>query len=348
MKIIVFGAGGFVGGWVCEVLANDSEHTVIGCIRGWSSAVRLARRGIDIAQVDTSDYARIVEILSQADIVVNASMPSPELEKEVASRLFKASAEAGVSRFIQFSSAAVYGNRTGTISEVVSAEPEDPYGRGKLSMEKNLLTMAKMGGPQLFILRPSIIYGPFSDAWTVRFAKRIASKRWQHLGRMGKGTCNLVYAEDVARSVLVASTVEVPPGSHVFNINGPSAINWNEYIDRFGELLRVNHRTSPAPLQFLLNVVAADFVRRIGSVAKAHFKSLLSRLSRSTGVGRKVVGNAKSFVGLYPTLEELRLLGRKAYYSPAHATRVLNFTATTPLDVGLSKAADWCRAHGIV
>ena len=68
-------------------------------------------------------------------------------------------------------------------------------------MEMALLDAAANATPQLFILRPSIIYGPFADAWSVRYAQRIANGHWLSLGRAGRGTCNLIHVRDLARFV---------------------------------------------------------------------------------------------------------------------------------------------------
>ena len=348
MQIIVFGAGGFMGGWICELFSESGEHGVVGCIRGWSSAVRIARRGITISRVDMRDSSQIAAILTGADVVVNASMPPPEMEEEMASMLYEASTKFGVRRFIQFSSAAVYGNQLGNISEDMATAPTDSYGRGKVAMENRLLEMATKKGPQLFILRPSIIYGPFSEAWTVRYARRIVSKRWRTLGRLGEGSCNLIHAKDVARSVLAAATADVGAGSHVLNLNGPDMVSWNEYIEQFGNAIGLQSRNKPNYLDFILRVVIADFVRKGGRLAKRYFATPLAAISRSAGVGRGIVGGAKSFAGIYPTRDELKLLGRKCSYSSRRAEQVLKFAPTITLEEGLLNSSEWCRIHGVL
>src|ERR1700691_4016156 len=108
MKIVVFGAGGFIGGWHCEELANRQDFELVPCVRQWSSAVRLARHGFDVVQVDLEAVAAETTVISGADVVVNASMPLPEREPELALRLYSACQAAGVRKFIQFSSTAVY------------------------------------------------------------------------------------------------------------------------------------------------------------------------------------------------------------------------------------------------
>ena len=68
----------------------------------------------------------------------------------------------------------------------MAPSPATDYARGKVAMEGALITAAGPSGPQIVILRPSIIYGPFSDAWTVRYVERIVSGRWRALGGLVK------------------------------------------------------------------------------------------------------------------------------------------------------------------
>ena len=268
MRIVVFGAGGFIGGWLCEELADRKDVELVACVRQWSSAVRLARRGLDVIQVDLEAVTEDMAVIAGADIVVNASMPQPEREPELAFRLYSACAVAGVRKFIQFSSMAVYGDQIGDVDEDTPLVPSSEYGRGKAEMEKQLLETAAESGPQLFILRPTIVYGPFSDTWTVRYARRIINGHWRSLGWAGSGMCNLVHVQDVAQSVVLAALAQPDSKSHVLNINGPELVTWNEYIGRFGDALEVGDRTDMNPLMFSLISMAVDGVRKAGCWVK--------------------------------------------------------------------------------
>jgi nucleoside-diphosphate-sugar epimerase len=342
MKIVVFGAGGFIGGWLCEELAGRQHIEVVPCVRQWSSAVRLARRGFGVVQVDLEAVTDDLRVITGADVVVNASMPLPEREPELALHLYSACAASGVQRFIQFSSTAVYGEQTGNIDEETSPAPSNDYGRGKTEMERRLLEAAAGSGPQLFILRPTIVYGPFSDNWTVCYARRIVNGRWRSLGWAGAGTCNLVHAQDVAKAVVLAALAQPDSRSHVLNINGPEVVTWNEYIGRFGDALGVSGRTSLNPLVFSLTSTAVHGVRKTGGWVKR------------TGIRRPLqsvptlVGRAQSIVNLYPTPDELHLLRRKVRCSWERAASVIGFTPSMSLDEGLRQSANWCRLHGVV
>jgi nucleoside-diphosphate-sugar epimerase len=209
-------------------------------------------------------------------------------------------------------------------------------------MEDRLLDAAAKAGPQLFILRPTIVYGPFSEPWTIRYARRIAALRWRTLGAAGTGTCNLVHGEDIARAVVLAASADVPGGSHVLNINGRELVSWNEYIERFGDALGISDRTTPSLGMFTVSAMALQALRTGVRWLKAR------GLRRPAGSPAPAIARAQSLLGLYPTRGELKLLRRQARYSAERAARVLGFQASIPLTRGLQQSAAWCRIHGVI
>jgi nucleoside-diphosphate-sugar epimerase len=343
IRIVVFGAGGFLGGWICEELSQQSDIEVVACVRKWASAVRLARRAIDIRRVDLEDIHEIPAILGGAHAVINATMPPPSHERQLVTDLYLACVRENVRRFIQFSSAAVYGNSTGYVDENTEMSPVDDYSRGKAAMEARLAELAAGSNTQLFILRPSIVYGPFSEAWTVRYVERIVKGRWRGLGQVGNGTCNLVHAHDVAKAAVAAATAAVAPGTHVLNINGPDVVSWNQYIERLGDALDIPDRTTPNATLFLGKAAVAGIVR-MGS----RLTSVRSLYRWSAGATRAAMKSAQGVTKLYPPSQELRLLHRKVHYSADRAARVLGSNPSIPLEEGLRQSVAWCRVHGIV
>jgi nucleoside-diphosphate-sugar epimerase len=349
MRIVVLGAGGGVGGWICEVAADSGSVELLACVRNWASAVRLARRGIDLAQCDIAKPDEVARCIEGADAVINATMLPPAQEPDLVEQLYKVCAKAGVARFVQLSSAVVYGERTGDVDESAELAPIGGYAQAKVEMEARIMRAARDGGPQLFILRPSIVYGPFSSAWTVRYAQRIISGKWQSLGSAGQGLCNLVHAQDVARCALACASNEAGvSGAHVFNLNGPDKVTWNDYIECFGDALGVADRSAPGALSFRFNVLAGEGMRNGGKYLKDNLNGLFSALTQAKGTVGGAVGGAKVIGALYPSLEECRLLTRRAYYPAANLARVLNFQPATSMADGVAQSAHWCKVHGVV
>ena len=277
-----------------------------------------------------------------AKVVVNAAMPPPEVEANLCRQLYSACAKAGVQKFIQFSSAAVYGDQTGEYRlKAMRPKPNSDYSRGKIRMEMALLEAAETL-PQLFILRPSIIYGPFADAWSVRYAQRIANGHWLSLGRAGSGTCNLIHVRDLARFVVLAADIQIAGKSHILNLNGPELVSWNEYIERFGDALNIANRTTPSFVRFHTLALATESIRMAGKWAKKRHRDLVQSISHSSGPGYSMIEKAKSLANLYPTLDELRLLRRNVQYSAKHARDLFGFRPAVTLEDGLCETANWC------
>ena len=343
MRIVVFGAGGFVGGWICEELTMRDHIIQIACVRKWASSVRLARRGIEIRQADLDNTQDYQTILTGADAVINAAMLPAQREPELVATLYSSCVLAGVRRFVQMSSAALYGNQIGTVDESMAPAPVDAYGRGKAEMERRLVESSKGSNTQVVILRPSIIYGPFSEGWTVRYVERIAKGRWKGLGRAGDGTCNLVHAQDVARAAIAAVTNEIEPGVHILNVNGPDHVTWNEYIERLGDELAIPNRVRQNAVRFRMMAAAAAMLR-IGT----KFSAVRSFYRRSKGATRHAMTGAKAVTSLYPAASELDLLSRKVFYLADRAAKILRMSSSIPLDQGLRQSVAWCRLHGIV
>jgi uncharacterized protein YbjT (DUF2867 family) len=58
-RVLITGAGGFIGGRIAEVLHCSGLMTVRAGIRRWSSAARIARFEMEIVLADVMDPASI-------------------------------------------------------------------------------------------------------------------------------------------------------------------------------------------------------------------------------------------------------------------------------------------------
>ena len=344
----MFGAGGGIGGSICELLHETPGIDVVACVRNWASAVRLARRGMELSQCDIANPDQVTMLVKGADVIINAAMLAPLEEAKLVSNLFDAGSRAGVGRFVQLSSAVVYGEQLGEVNEAAPLAPTSVYARGKVSMERALCKAAGPSETRVVILRPSIVYGPFSDAWTVRYAQRIALGKWKSLGGLGRGVCNAIYTYDLARCAIKAAAHEAAPKTPlILNVNGADFVSWNDYIERFGAALAIDDRIVPNAFALEYSIYAGETLRAGGAWIKGNFASLFSKLAQSKSIARSAIDGAKSVGKLYPSLDECRLLRRNVSYSSRRAAEVLRFEPSTSLSEGLQMSANWCRTHGI-
>jgi UDP-glucose 4-epimerase len=121
MRILVTGAGGFIGSHLCPALAA-AGHELRASVEGCDAVVHLA----NIAHTDASA----------------AELHRVNVEGTIAQA--KSALAAGARRFVYLSS-------------IKAARPEDAYGRAKSVAEQALL---RFEGLEAAILRPPLVYGP--------------------------------------------------------------------------------------------------------------------------------------------------------------------------------------------
>jgi nucleoside-diphosphate-sugar epimerase len=150
--------------------------------------------------------------------------------------LLDAAMQEGVQRFVFLSSTEVYGRLRGTVDETIPCQGTgNHYGDAKIEAEAACREYAEKGLP-VTIVRPPIVYGPFSKTWTTGIAQRLLSGNWGIFEGIGEGICNLIYVTDLVAGILaLLNSPEACGGT--FILNGPDAPTWNEYFQRFNQAL---------------------------------------------------------------------------------------------------------------
>lgn len=169
MKAAVIGAGGFVGRALFERLRADG-HEVLPIVR--SPAGLPGERGID--DLATADWAGLlasmdVVVLTAARVHVMADRAADPLaafrhvNRDGAVAAYRGATEGGVRRFVFVSTIKVNGEATAAGRPFRADDPpapQDPYGISKCEAEQALAELAAVGGPELVIIRPPLVYGP--------------------------------------------------------------------------------------------------------------------------------------------------------------------------------------------
>ena len=173
MKVLVTGAGGFVGSalWghfeqhghevrravraVRGLSSHETPETVavgeIGSTTDWSPSVD----GVD-AVVHLAARVHILE-----DSATDALTEYRRVNVEGTRSLAAAAQRAGVRRLIFVSSVKVHGERSlHPFTELDAPRPEDAYAMSKLEAEEALKQTLSAGPTQWTILRPPLVYGP--------------------------------------------------------------------------------------------------------------------------------------------------------------------------------------------
>jgi nucleoside-diphosphate-sugar epimerase len=167
-RILVTGAGGFIGRALCPALAARGHRVVAGLRRPAQPEFVGAESRLlgDIAPGrDWGDTLRDLDIVIHLAQRAHA-LPSDNIlstEPPAAAALARAAARAGVRRFLYVSSIKAMGETTAPgrpFRAEDAPHPADPYGRAKLATERALAAATAETGIELVILRPPLVYGP--------------------------------------------------------------------------------------------------------------------------------------------------------------------------------------------
>ena len=107
--ILVTGAGGFLGGRVCEILDGGGVASVRAGVRRWSSAARVGRLPVEIVTCDVRDLVQVERAVAGATAVVHCAVGDRAVTVDGTRNVLEASARHGVKRVVHISTIAVYG-----------------------------------------------------------------------------------------------------------------------------------------------------------------------------------------------------------------------------------------------
>ncbi len=345
-KTFVTGAAGFLGGWIVESFFL-SDLAVRAGVRRWTSAMRLARRPIDIVACDVLDPCSLREAMEGCDTVVHCAVGDDEVTVRGTENVLQAVLDGQLKRVVHISSIAVYGTATGKIDESCPHDGRgNPYAQRKIDAERVCQDYIARGAP-VVMLRPTLIYGPYSEQWTTNFAKRLYSGRWGTFGAAGEGTCNLVYVTDVVQAIHAAIESEDAVGE-AFNINGEELVTWNEYFRRFNEQLelpglgQLDARTMQIKAQLL------SPIRTVGKYALSRYRDRIMKIYTGSRMAGFAMKSTEKSLKLTPTPGQLKSYGIDAEYTIDKAQQQLGYVPRVDVQTGLQMSVAWLKHHGML
>jgi len=349
-KIFVTGTSGFIGGRLVEVLYLSQAAAVRASVRSWSSAARIARFPVEIVRCDIMDQDQIAEAMAGATAVVHCAYSDTHAAiVQGTQNMLEVAHKLGVERFVYLSTAEVYGNQVrGPIDETAPYQSTgSEYADSKIEAEQLCLAYSAKGLP-VTILRPSIVYGPFGESWTVNVAKRLQSGNWGTFEAYGEGKCNLVYVDDLVAAILLAIRQPDAVGE-VFNINGPDILTWNQYFQRFNDALGLPSLPKIASGQSTVKSVVRDRINNFTGFFLDRYKEPLMDIYLRGGVISKVMKGVKNSLHSTPSVNELQnLYSRDAYYVATKAQERLGYKPKFSLETGLRLSILWLDHFGFL
>ena len=191
-RVVVTGAGGFVGAHLVERFARDGWD-VVALVRPNGSALR-PRETVRIVETDLARPDALLGVLRAGDVVVHLAGRAHVMHERASDPLavFRAAnvaptemlcesaARAGVERLVFMSSAKVFGEgreRPYAVTDPVA--PADPYAQSKSEAERVVGQSRAQGTFDWTILRPPFVYGPGGKG---NFPRLVALARLSTIG----------------------------------------------------------------------------------------------------------------------------------------------------------------------
>ncbi|MHA1381556.1 MAG: NAD-dependent epimerase/dehydratase family protein [Candidatus Helarchaeota archaeon] len=343
-KILITGSAGFIGGSIVEQFYLSNIRNITAGIHQWKNAARIARFPVDIVICDVMDKKQLDNVIKNVDLVIHCAYGNKEVTVKGTENLMQIALENEIEKVVYISTVEVYGNVNGTINEEYPIEYScNDYADMKVDAEKVCWKYIKKGLP-IVILRPSIVYGPFSELWTVNMANRLISGNWGIFSGYGDGICNLVYIDDLVMAIRRALCDENSIGE-AFNINGSEQISWNDYFSRLNKSLGLPKLKNIEKKKARLTSLSIMPLRRFAKYMLNNHGDIIMKMYSRFDLAKFFFKSGEKMIKSAPTLNELDLYNRQIAYSIEKAKNIIKYEPKNSVDEGIFLSSLWLKHH---
>ena len=255
-KILVTGAGGFIGFHLSNYLSKQGHHVSGMDIHFPEKNVESPFK-FEAIKGDFRDQKLMQETLKGKDIVFHLASAHLQINLDKSEYwdinvhslrpLLELSKNNGVQRFVHVSSVGVYGNlKSWPADEETICHPQSTYGETKLAGEEVVKKFYEEIGFPIIILRPAWVFGPGCPR-TSKIYKTLKKRRFIMIGK-GENLRHPIYIEDMMQAFKLSMENNEAIGK-LFVIGGEKAITTNELVNAFssvfnfpGPLMRIPYR----------------------------------------------------------------------------------------------------------
>jgi UDP-glucose 4-epimerase len=207
--VAITGSSGFIGSKLIKVLPKNNLRLLVRSVDHSiaSEQVKCDLNSLSIPSNCFSGVSTVFHLAGVAHDLRDASKNKHFYQKvntDATVQLAKLAVESGVKRFVFISSVKAGGSpiRGKCIKEVDQGEPEGIYGITKREAELRLLKIGKESDMQVFIIRPSLVYGPNAKG-NLQLMLSAINKGWfPPLPETGNRR-SMIHVDDLVRAILL-------------------------------------------------------------------------------------------------------------------------------------------------
>ena len=257
MKNLVTGATGFIGSHIAEKLVKRGEK-VRALARKTSDTKFLKSLGTEIIYGDLTDSESVRQAVRGMDKVFHsAAIVGDWVPRETAysvnvhgtKKLLEAANSERIKRFIFISSLAVLGMRDHhrTPSNPPAQLTGDVYADTKIDSEKLVVSYCTDNKIPFSVIRPGFVFGTRDTKVIPGMVNYIKNGRFIFVGS-GKNKVNMIYVENLADAVVVASS-STKALNQVYNVTNDSGMTMMDVVNMVSDMWGLDRPTKHIPKQ---------------------------------------------------------------------------------------------------
>jgi len=302
-SIAVIGSSGFIGQRLVEYLSHldGEEFRLHPLVRRLNSAARLQSQGLKLGQADVLDKESVLRACANIDVLFCTFVGGTEVIVKGLQNVLEVSLQTGVKKIVYLSTQMVYGFEPPADSAEAAIPSIKkiswyPYSDDKAQAEKTVETY-RAKGLDITVLRPGIVYGPYSAYWTQNLIEMILTGK-MFLLDSGEGSCDTVFVDDLVEGMILCAANERARNT-TFNISDGERTTWRWLLETYCQFLNVGTaKVRPLRYEDVHNYFAPDqsdtqvaFIREI-----KRQKGALAAIMKTLPLGNELIKVAKAFL----------------------------------------------------